>query len=57
MIGPEQPGAGKRSKREVRWCGDLRTVLDRGPFEPAPEAGPEDETQRAAGTTTERDAA
>jgi hypothetical protein len=30
----------KKQKRDVRWCGDLRTVLERGPFDPEPGTEP-----------------
>jgi hypothetical protein len=33
----------KRKPNDIRWCGDLRTVLDRGPFDPQPETSPNDE--------------
>jgi len=30
MTPPESP---KKARPEIRWCGDLRTVLDEGPFD------------------------
>jgi hypothetical protein len=39
----------KRKPAQIRWCGDLRTVLDRGPFD-----APEDATDGGAQPPTER---